>query len=86
MRFDWTDLRAFLHACETGSMTATARRAHLTLAAVSARIRALEDQVGAPLLERHARGVTVTASGAAFARHARALLHQLSAMRRDFAP
>jgi DNA-binding transcriptional LysR family regulator len=52
MRFDWTDLRVFLHACETGSMTEAARRANLTLAAVSARIRALERHAGVLLLRR----------------------------------
>lgn len=36
MRFDLTDLRVFLQVCQTGSMTAAAERAHLTLAAVSA--------------------------------------------------
>ncbi len=86
MRFDLTDLRVFLHACEAGSMTGAADRASLTLAAVRARIRALETRAGAPLLLRHARGVAPTAAGQALARHARALLHQIDTLRRDFAP
>ncbi|MES2939355.1 MAG: LysR family transcriptional regulator [Pseudomonadota bacterium] len=83
MRFDWTDLRLFLHACDGGSMTAAAQRAHLTLAAVSARLRALEQDAGVPLLRRHARGVVPTAAGEALARHARVVCHQLDALRRD---
>lgn len=86
MRFDLTDLRIFLHACESGSMTQAADRCSLTLAAVSARIRALEDRTGVPLLRRHARGVVATAAGEALARHARLLFHQLDAMRRELAP
>lgn len=86
MRFDWTDLRVFLCACDTGSMTEAANRSSLTLAAVSARIRGLEESIGVLLLRRHARGVIATAAGEALARHARLLFHQLDAMRRDVAP
>jgi DNA-binding transcriptional LysR family regulator len=86
MRFDWTDLRVFLHACETGSMTQAANRSNLTLAAVSARIRALEEGVGIPLLRRHARGVVATPAGEALARHARLLFHQREVLRRDVSP
>lgn len=85
MRFDWTDLRVFLYACETGSMTEAASCSNLTLAAVSARIRGLEESAGISLLRRHARGVVATAAGDALARHARLLLHQLDALRRDVA-
>lgn len=85
MRFDWTDLRVFLHACDTGSMTEAASRSALTLAAVSARIRGLEESAGISLLRRHARGVEPTAAGLALARHARLLFHQLDALRRDVA-
>ena len=86
MHFDLTDLRVFLHTCESGSMTAAAERAHLTLAAVSARIRALEDETGLSLLRRHARGVTATAAGEMLARHARLVLQQVQALQKDLAP
>jgi len=86
MRFDWTDLRVFLYACDTGSMTEAASCSNLTLAAVSSRIRGLEESIGILLLRRHARGVVATAAGEALARHARLLFHQLDALRRDVAP
>lgn len=86
MRFDLTDLRVFLQACDAGSMTEAASRCALTLAAVSARIRALEDEAGAALLQRHARGVSPTVAGEALARHARLVLHQAAALRRDLEP
>lgn len=85
MRFDLTDLRVFLHACEGGSMTEAAARSHLTLQAVSARIRALEDEAGQPLLRRHARGVVATGAGEALARHARLVFHQVGQLERDLA-
>lgn len=66
-------------------MTEAANRSSLTLAAVSARIRGLEEGIGVLLLRRHARGVVATAAGEALARHARLLFHQLDAMRRDIA-
>lgn len=77
MRFDWTDLQLFLHACDAGSLTGAAERAHLTLAAASARVRGMEEQAGTPLLQRHSRGVRPTPAGETLAQHARAVLAQM---------
>lgn len=60
MRFDLTDLRLFLHVVEAGSITAGADRAHLALASASARIRGMEDELGAPLFERVRHGIEPT--------------------------
>jgi DNA-binding transcriptional LysR family regulator len=78
MRFDWIDLQLFLHACEAGSLTGAAERAHLTLAAASTRIRGMEEQAGGALLVRHSRGVRPTAAGETLAEHARAVLAQMA--------
>ncbi|TWO63078.1 LysR family transcriptional regulator [Caenimonas sedimenti] len=83
MRFSWTDLQIFLHVCEAGSMTAATERAHLTLAAISARIRGLEEGNGVTLLERHARGVSLTSAGEVLARHARLVFEQVQRLERD---
>jgi DNA-binding transcriptional LysR family regulator len=83
MRFDWTDLQIFLHVSEAGSMTAAAARSHLTLAAVSARIRSLEDGNGILLLQRHARGVSPTPAGEVLAHHARLVFDQVQRLERD---
>lgn len=83
MRFAWADLRIFLHVCEAGSMTAAAARCHLTLAAVSARIRSLEESNGLLLLHREARGVSPTAAGAVLARHARLVFDQVQRLERE---
>lgn len=83
MRFDWTDLRIFLHVCEAGSMTAAAERCHLTLAAVSARMRSLEEANGITLLQRRARGVSPTLAGEVLAAHARVVFEQIQQLERD---
>ncbi|OZI34521.1 LysR family transcriptional regulator [Bordetella genomosp. 10] len=83
MHFDLTDLRLFLHTVDAGSITAGAARAHLALASASARLRALEDSLGTPLLTRGRRGVTPTPAGQALAYHARSLLQQVDRMQDD---
>lgn len=52
MRFDFTDLRLFLHVQQAGSITAGAARSHLTLQAASERIRGMEEALGVALLTR----------------------------------
>ncbi|MBN6111047.1 LysR substrate-binding domain-containing protein [Xanthomonas bonasiae] len=83
MHLDFIDLRLFVAVAEAGSITAGADRAALSLAAASARIRALEQQAGAALFARGRRGVSLTAAGAALLRHARQLLRQAEAMRAE---
>jgi DNA-binding transcriptional LysR family regulator len=83
MRFDWADLRIFLHVCEAGSMTGAAARCHLTLAAVSARMRKLEEATGVLLVKRLARGVTPTAAGEVLAAHARRIFDQVQHLERE---
>ncbi len=81
MRFDLTDLRLFLNVQETGSITAGARRSHMTLASASERVRGMEDALGVPLLLRGPRGVEPTPAGRTLAHHARVVLAQMDRMR-----
>ncbi|MGZ0714663.1 LysR substrate-binding domain-containing protein [Pseudomonas palleroniana] len=85
MHFDLIDLRLYLHILDTGNITAGAARSHLSLAAASARIRAMEASLGVECLERGRRGVTPTAAGKALARHARLLLQQAEHLQQDLA-
>lgn len=85
MHFDLTDLRLYLHILDTGNITAGTARSHLSLAAASARIRAMEASLGVDFLERCRRGVTPTAAGKALAQHARILLQQAERMQQDLA-
>ena len=83
MQFSLTDLTLFVQVAETGSLTRAAERVHLSLAAASARVRALEEQAQLQLLYREARGVRLTAAGEAFAHHARRMLQQAESLRGD---
>lgn len=83
MQFDLNDLRLFVHAAEEGSLTKAAAKQHLSLAAASARIKALEAQANVHLLYREARGVRLSPPGEAFVHHARLMLHQVEQMRGD---
>ena len=55
---DQLDALRALH--ETGTTRRAATRLRVTQSAVSKRIAALEERVGAPLLERHGRNVRLT--------------------------
>ncbi|WP_460052970.1 LysR substrate-binding domain-containing protein [Pseudomonas sp. H1_A05] len=85
MHFDLTDLRLYLNILDTGNITAGAARSHLSLAAASARVRAMEASLGIDLLERGRRGVTPTPAGKALAEHARILLQQAERLQQDLA-
>lgn len=83
MRFDLTDLKLFCDVYDAGSITAGADRSALALAAASTRIRNMEAVLGAALFIRSRQGVTPTAAGRAFLKHARTILGQAARMRED---
>ncbi|WP_251977430.1 LysR family transcriptional regulator [Salinicola avicenniae] len=85
MHFDLTDLRLVVQVAEAQSLTAGAQRAHLSTAAVSARIKALEGQLNTRLFYRSSQGVEPTPAGEALLRHARAILRQVERVKSDFA-
>lgn len=60
---DARDLKVFEAVARLGSMGRAAEELHTVQSNVTARIRSLEDQLGIPLFERHARGVAPTAAG-----------------------
>ena len=73
-------LRYFVAVAEEGSLTvAAARRLHTAQPSLSRQIRDLEDEVGAQLLIRGARGIELTAAGRVFLDHARLVLAQVEA-------
>jgi len=85
MHFDLIDLRLYLNILEAGNITAGAARSHLSLAAASARIRAMEASLGIEFLERGRRGISPTPAGKALAQHARILLQHVERMQQDLA-
>ncbi|MGH0036820.1 MAG: LysR substrate-binding domain-containing protein [Myxococcota bacterium] len=73
----WAQLEAFVAVIDSGGFTAAARRLGRTPSAVSRQIKALEDRLGARLLNRTTRRVSSTAAGEAFAERTRAILADL---------
>ena len=73
-------LRYFVAVAEVGSLSVAAeRRLHTSQPSLSRQIRGLEDEVGAQLLTRSARGVELTPAGRTFLDHARLVLAQVEA-------
>jgi DNA-binding transcriptional LysR family regulator len=58
-------LQTFLTVVETASLAEAARRLNITPSAVVQRIRALEDEIGQPLIQRSGHSMQPTAAGAA---------------------
>lgn len=56
MLFDLTDLRLFILIAELNSLTRSAERMNLSLAATSNRIKELETRFGMRLLYRESKG------------------------------
>lgn len=81
--WDLTRLRVLEAVVECGSITAAAQRLGYTPSAVSQQLRRLERDVGQPLLQRHARGMTPTDAGQVLAGHARRVARQLDAAKAD---
>lgn len=87
-RLDLASLSLFTLVARTGSISKGAALAHLAVGAASKRLSDLEAAVGADLLERHSRGVTLTIAGQALLRHAQRVLSdvdQLAAELSDYA-
>ena len=83
MDFDLLDLRLFQAVARHANITRAAEASHLSLAAASARVKALETHAGVPLLYREARGVRLTPAGEAFLHHARGILRQAEQLKAD---
>ena len=60
---EWDDLRVLLAVARHGSLTAAARTIGVTQPTMSRRVEGLESRLGAPLFERQASGVALTALG-----------------------
>jgi LysR family hca operon transcriptional activator len=73
-------LRYFVAVADAGNLTVAAQRMlHTSQPSLSRQIRDLENEVGAQLLTRRARGIELTPAGRAFLDQARAVLSQVEA-------
>lgn len=68
-RIDFVTLKLFCAIAQSGSITKGASECHLALSAASRRISELEETVGLMLLDRSAKGVTLTPAGHAVMQH-----------------
>ncbi|MFG1348017.1 LysR substrate-binding domain-containing protein [Xanthobacter autotrophicus DSM 431] len=74
---DTKQLKYFVAIVECGGFARASRQLFIAQPALSQQIARLEQEVGAPLLIRSARGVSPTANGYALFRHAKFILRQL---------
>jgi LysR family hca operon transcriptional activator len=73
-------LRYFVAVAEAESLTVAAKmKLHTSQPSLSRQIRDLEEEIGAQLLTRRARGIELTAAGRVFLDHARLVLSQVDA-------
>ncbi len=71
------NLEAFIAVVEAGSFTAAAERLDIAKSAVSRRISALEERLGAQLLRRTTRRLSLTETGKSFYEHSARILADL---------
>lgn len=74
MSFSLRHVRYFVAVAEAGSISGAARHLSISQSAVTEAVKALEDDLGASLLERSGRGVALTHRGQLFLRHAGRIL------------
>ncbi len=70
------NLRYFATVARHGSIREAAEELHVAQSALSRQIQKLEQELGVPLFQRHARGVELTSAGEIYLRHARSSLRQ----------
>jgi LysR family transcriptional regulator, flagellar master operon regulator len=68
------ELRTFLEVIDSGSLVAASRRLNVTPSTVTARINALEEEVGQRLLHRHKSGAELTSPGFKLQRYAEVMV------------
>ncbi|MBO9436398.1 LysR family transcriptional regulator [Ruegeria sp. R13_0] len=71
---DLDAVQAFVLIAELGSFTRAAEATHMTQAAISLKLKRLEERLDCRLVERTPRHVQLSSKGEAFLRHARELL------------
>ena len=74
---DASDLRVFAAVARSGGMNRAAAALNTVQSNVTARVRALEVELGTPLFDRHSRGVALTAAGQRLLPYATRVQHLL---------
>ncbi|MCG8707843.1 LysR family transcriptional regulator [Brenneria sp. 4F2] len=66
-----SEIRYFLVVATTGSLSAASEHLFVAVSAISRQIQRLEERVGVPLFERHARGMVLNDAGRILENHVR---------------
>jgi LysR family nitrogen assimilation transcriptional regulator len=74
---DLRQLRYFVQIAESGNFSRAAEVLRVAQPSLSQQIKQLEEELGAKLLIRHARGVTTTEQGLQFYDHARRIIQEV---------
>ncbi len=83
MDLELRHLRALLAVVDTGTFTGAAAALHTSQASVSRTVAALERALGARVLHRTTREVSLTPVGSRVLTHARRVVEELAAMQRS---
>lgn len=65
------EIRYFLAVANTGSLSGASKQLFVAVSAISRQIQRLEERIGAPLFERHARGMVLNDAGQILENHVR---------------
>ena len=85
MAFTLRQLRYFVAAAESGTVSGAAQSLAISQSSVTEAVRELEADLGVQLFERHPRGLEITQKGHQFLRHAAAILADVADARKAVA-
>lgn len=83
MALDLKTLHLFLNIAKTSNMTHGAHKTCISVAAASARIKALEEELNTELFIRAGRGVALTGAGHRLLKHAQLIMRQVDHLNDD---
>ena len=86
MHYDLVDLRILLALARAGSLSRAAEEVHLTVSALSVRLKRLEEEAGTLLFERSGKGLVQTPAALVLVNAARRVLEAAASLEEDFAP
>ena len=78
---DLEDIRAFAEVVDSGSLTRAGARLGMSKSMISRRLARLEAELGAPLLARSTRGMSLTEAGSDFRPYAERMVAELQSAR-----
>jgi DNA-binding transcriptional LysR family regulator len=82
----FAQVTTFLAVAESGSITAAARRLHISQPPLTRRLKDLEDELGTQLFVRSCRGTQLSPAGRALYPHAQAVLAAIQTATAALAP